>query len=79
MFGAIMTMNESPVAFYQNVLGTGIDYAVIDQFSLLRFGSNASSIGGLSLQIRANGVEVQSFAPNGVGILGTAIFKVTRP
>jgi len=74
-----MTMKESPEVFYQKVLNRGIDYAVIDQISLLSINPSGKSIGSVSVEIRANGIEVQNFAPNGVGILGTAIFKVTRP
>jgi len=79
MFGSIMTMNGSPVVFYQKVLSTGIDYADIDQSALLSMNPDAIAIGELSVQIRDNGVEVKSITPNGVGILGTSIFKVIRP
>ena len=79
MFGAVMTMKKSPAVFYQEVLNQGIDYAVIDQSALLSINPQGKSIGELSLLIRENGVLVKSFAPNEVGILGTSIYKVTRP
>ena len=78
-FGAIMTMNGAPSQFYQKLLNQGIDYAVIDPSSLFSIHSGGNSIGEFSLQIHENNILVQSFAPNGVGILGISIFKVTRP
>jgi len=78
-FGNLIIMKDSPTAFYQNVLDSGVDYAVIDQSALLSISPGSQSIGGVSMQIRAKGTEVQSFVPNGVGILGTSVFKVVRP
>ena len=79
MVGELIVMKGSASTFYQKILNQGIDYAVIDQSSLWSINPLVKVIGGVSVEIRANGVEVRSFAPNGVGLLGTAIFKVTQP
>jgi hypothetical protein len=77
-FGNVMTTNKSPAAFYQEVLNLGTDYAVIDDSSLFSIHPGAQSIGEVAVEIRENGVLIKNITPNGVGILGTAIFKVTN-
>lgn len=78
-FGKIITMNGTPDMFYQEILDEGIDYAVIDPFSLLSITQSGNHIRELILEIQKNGVLVKTIVPNGVPILGTQIYKVTRP
>jgi len=51
---------------------------VIDDSSLFSIHPGAQSIGEVAVEIRENGVLIKNITPNGVGILGTAIFKVTN-
>ena len=78
-FGKIITMNGTPEMFYQEILDEGIDYAVIDPFSLLSITISGNHISELILEIQKNGVLVKTIVPNGVPVLGTQIYKVTRP
>ena len=72
-------MNESADIYYQGLLDEGIDYAVIDPFSLLNITASGANIRQLVLDIQQHGVLVKSTVPNGVAVLGTQIYKVIRP
>jgi 4-amino-4-deoxy-L-arabinose transferase-like glycosyltransferase len=78
-FGEIITMNGSADTYYQGLLDEGIDYAVVDPFSLLSITASGANIRQLIMDIQQHGVLVKSTAPNGVAILGTQIYKITKP
>lgn len=78
-FGNVMIIKKSPDVFYTEILNQETDYAVIDDSSLFSIHPGAQSIGDISIEIREHGVLVKNITPNDVGILGTAIFKVTNP
>jgi len=78
-FGNLITMHRNPSVYYQELMNEGIDYAVIDPFSLLSLTSSGVNLQEFIDDIRQNGTLVMTVAPNDLQVLGTEIFKVTRP
>ncbi len=78
-FGKIITIDGSPDKYFQSLVDEGVDYVVIDPFSLLGITSSGQNIRELISDIQKNGVLVKTIVPNDVAILGTQIYQVIHP